>query len=381
MTRADGRAMTQSRCFMELNEGFVSKRRIGTDAAMAMGPRCAVTGSGEILCTFMVQSAIGINDFKPVQCRSRDGGITWGKEDLIWPHLREQWSIFGSLSRSPTGELLFFGSRTPIDQIGGPNWCDATQGLKANELCWAHSVDGGRIWSDPVPIPMPIPGAAEVTGPICVARNGIWHACYSPYNTFDPSLIVDRSQLVHLYSLDQGHTWRHNTLMRFAQPYATAAEAWVVELSDGRLLSTCWNLNQQDGSDFPNAFAISGDGGCTWSPPRSTGFCGQSTALTPLPDGRALFLFNQRKHEPVGVWMSVVRPTTWGFGVEFGERVWAAPKPSSPQVTQHSKWPQFTFGEPSATVLPDGTILVVFWYAQGRERGIRHVRLEWRKNL
>ena len=356
-------------------EGWVSRRQADTNTAMSMGPRCAVTRAGDILCTFMGQSALGINDFAPLQVRSRDGGRTWVEEGLIWPRLRDRWSIFGSLSRTPGGELLFFGSRTVVDEPGGPNWCDATQGLKQNELCWTLSRDDGVVWGEPTPIPMPIPGAAEVTGPICVARDGTWHACYSPYNTFDPDLVVDRSQLVHLYSMDHGRTWRHNVLMLFAQPYATAAEAWVIELTDGRLLSTCWNLNQQDGSDFPNAFALSSDGGRTWTPSRSTGCHGQSTSLAPLPDARALFLFNQRKHGPVGVWMAVASPAADGFGTEFSERVWAAPEPASPRAPGHSQWMQFAFGEPAAAVLPDGMILLVFWCAQGDAHGIRYVRL------
>ena len=138
-------------------------------------------------------------------------------------------------------------------------------------------------------------------------------------------------------------------------------------------MSTCWNLNQQDGSDFPNAFALSNDCGRSWSPVRSTGIRGQSTALTPLPDGGALFLYNQRKHGPPGVWMARVHPTAEDFGIESNERVWAAPEP--PKVAGHSQWTSFSFGEPSAVLLPDGTILLVFWCIQTDARGIRYARL------
>lgn len=365
--------------FEHLSEGFISRREAGTPTASAMGPRCALTRNGDIVCTFTVQSRMGINDFKPMLARSADSGLTWTEQGPIWPHLQETWSIFGSVSRDNAGNLYYFGSRTPIDEPGGPNWSDATQGLKANELFWARSTDDGRTWSDPCVVPMPIPSAAEVTGPLCVARDGTWHACYSPYNTFDPALVVDRNQLLHLYSADRGRTWQHNALMRFALPYATAAEAWVVELTDGRLLSTCWNLNQRDGSDFPNAYALSRDGGQTWTPPRSTGCRGQSTSLLPLPDGRALFLYNQRKHGPVGVWAAVVKPTAEDFGIEVNERAWAAAEPEKSARTGHSEWVNFPFGEPAAVVLPDATVLLVLWCAHSSGRGIRYVRLQGEK--
>jgi Neuraminidase (sialidase) len=101
---------------------------------------------------------------------------------------------------------------------------------------WAASEDGGRNWSEPQPVPMPIPGSAEQTSPLCVARSGAWHACYSPYNTFDPQVKPERNQVVLLTSRDRGRTWRHTAMLRWPDPLSTAAEAWVVELADGRLL-------------------------------------------------------------------------------------------------------------------------------------------------
>ena len=211
---------------------------------------------------------------------------------------------------------------------------------------------------------------------MCIARNGDWHACYAPYNTFDPRLVVDRNQVMLLSSSDQGGTWRHTAMMRFSRTYATGAEAWVIELTDRRLLGTCWNLNQQDGSDFPNAYALSADGGRRWTPVRSTGIMGQSTALAPLPDGRALFVYNQRKHGKIGVWLAAVKPTADDFGIETNEVVWHAATPNvSGADTAHSNWTDYSFGEPSVTCLPDGELLVSLWCMQPSGAGIRYVKL------
>lgn len=357
-----------------LGEGFVSHRPENGPTAMAGGPRCARTQQGDLICTFMVQSQLGINDFKPMLARSNNDGLSWSEPDLIWPHLVDSYSIFGSVGRSAGNDLLFFGTRYPIERPGEPNWCDATQGLKQNELFWARSSDGGATWSEPYPVPMPFPGSAEQTSPICVARDGAWHACYSPYNTFDPNVKPDRNQVVLLTSRDQGRTWGHTAMLRWAEPWATAAEAWVVELADGRLLGTCWNLNQKDGSDFPNAFGISEDGGRSWFPTRSTGIRGQSTALCPLPDGRALFVYNQRKHGDPGVRLAAVRPTPDDFGVEWDHLLWRAPQPP-PGTREHSAWTHFSFGEPSVLLLPDGALLAVLWCRGAGGSGIRYLKL------
>src|SRR5205823_10004983 len=134
-------------------------------------------------------------------------GQTWTEQGPIWPHLTGRWATFVSLSRDSEGCLFLFGSRTVIDQPGETFWCDATQGLKQNELIWARSTDHGRTWTDPAVIPMTIPGAAEAAGPMCLTRRGRWLAPYSPYNTYDPGLSVDRPQVVVVRSDDRGRTW------------------------------------------------------------------------------------------------------------------------------------------------------------------------------
>jgi hypothetical protein len=245
----------------------------------------------------MLTAALGTNDFTPVLYRSTDGGITWTEQGLIWPQLRERWSMFVSISRDATGRLFLFGSRTPITQAGESFWSDATQGLLQNDLIWAQSSDGGRSWTEPAVIPMPIPGAAE--------------ASYL-------------------------------------------------------------------GAEHPNAYALSHDGGTTWQPTRSTGILGQSTGLAALPDGRALFIYNQRRHGEPGVWLAVVRPSDTDFGIESNEIVWRAQTRTQTGTSgDHVEWSDFSFGEPSVTLLSDETLLVALWSIQPSGRGIRYVRLKW----
>jgi BNR repeat protein len=363
--------------FEVIRQGMISEREANTPTAVAAGSRCAVTREGELVCTYAVQSALGVNDFTPLLSRSRDGGKTWTEQGLIWPHLGEKFSLFGSVSASPAGDLFFYGTRTPIDQPGESFWSDASKGLKPNELFWAKSTDGGKIWSDPAIIPMPIPGAAEAPGALCLTRTGRWLACYAPYNTFDPHLAVQTDQIVVLYSDDQGKNWGHSSMLRFPEPNSGGAEAWVIELNDGRLLGTCWHVDHTDRQEYPNPYALSLDRGETWRPHRSTGVMGQSTALAAMPDGRALMVYNQRKHGERGVWLAVVRPTESDSGIEANEIVWRAETVvQRGSSAGHSSWQDFSFGEPSVTVLRDGTLLVTLWCVQPSARGVRYVHLK-----
>ncbi len=322
----------------------------------------------------MAQSALGINDFIPMQSVSRDGGVTWSEACPIWPQFRDSWSIFCSISRAPSGDLFLYGIRFPITIAGESFWSEATQGMKANELFWARLI--GETWSEPCVIPMPIPGSAEAPGPLCITQEGRWLACYAPYNTFDPAVIVDRSQIVLLVSEDCGQSWRHTSMLRFREENSGGAEAWVIELADGSLLGACWQVGYTKGQEFPNMYAMSFDGGATWTEPRSTDIMGQSSALASLPDGRVLFIYNQRKHGEPGVWLATARPVESDFRVESNQITWRAQ-----QITQHDtsaehlEWEDFAFGEPSITVLADGTLLAALWCIQPDGQGIRYVKL------
>jgi hypothetical protein len=362
--------------FDVVDQGIVSRRIAGTATATAAGPRCAVLPDGELVCTFIVQAALGRNDFKPVLTRSKDGGRTWLDERFIWPELADQFSIFGAISATPRGELYFFGTRYRIDRPGEPVWSDATTGLKENEMFWSRSTDRGRTWSAPVIIPMVIPGAAEAPGPLCITRSGRWICCYAPYNTFDPNVKVDRNQLAGMSSDDHGRTWNYRPIMRFPQPSAGCAEAWIVQLTDGRLLSACWNFDYA-ASDFPNAYAISDDDGRNWQGPFSTGTHGQSIGLVALSDARVALLYNQRKKDPAGVRLAVARPTASDFNIESDQAVWqaqVATQGASSSVS-HENFMNFAFGEPSGALLQDGDLLVFLWCVQPEFTGIQSVRV------
>ena len=362
--------------FKITSTGWIAQRDPSALLPIAAGSRCALAPDGTLVCSYMIQSALGINDFIPMISRSSDGGATWQEQGAIWPRISSTFSIFCSISRSPAGELFLFGIRTPIDTPGETFWNETTQGLKQNELIWAKSLDGGRTWAEPTVIPMGSNGSAEAPGAMCITRSGRWIACYSPYNTFDPAVVVKRDRVMVVFSDDQGRTWQHAEMLNFKDPDSGSAESWVIELADGRLLGAGWRMNHRDGSDFPNPYALSPDGGTTWYPTQSTGIRGQSIALAPLPDGRALMVYNQRKHGDIGVWLAILEVGESGLKIPANQIIWQAAKPVQRGASaEHSEWQDFAFGEPSLTLLQDGSVLVTLWCIQPDGQGIRYVKL------
>ena len=223
---------------------------------------------------------------------------------------------------------------------------------------------------------MPIPGAAEAPGPMTQTRGGRLVAVYAPYNTFDASVEVDRNQIVFVKSDDVGQTWSHTSMLRFADPEGGGAESWVVELADRRLVGTAWSMSLATGRDELIPFGISHDGGDTWTTTRSTGIRGQATSLAPLPDGRLLLVYNQREQPDPGVWLAVATPSDHDFGLGRIGPAWLAEQATrNTEDSGHDAWTDFSFGEPSVTLLPDGDVMVTLWCAQPSGTGIRYIRL------
>ena len=356
--------------FEVLDEGFVVR------GPLAACSRVGVVDDRELVCTYVTRSGAGIADYTVELVRSLDGGRSWAPQGPVWPDLVRRASMSMALSRAPSGDLFLYGTTTPVGRPGESWWDGERQALRQNDLVWARSADAGRTWTRPTVIPMPVPGSAEAPGPLTVTRTGRWIGVYAPYNTFDPDVVVDRSQIVAVLSDDVGRTWRHTSMLRFADPNGGGAESWVVELADGRLVGTCWNMSLATGVDEPIPFGISRDEGDTWSATRSTGIAGQATTLAPLADGRVLLGYNQRAQPDPGVWLAVARPSDGGFGVERIGPAWVAERAThSDGDAGHDAWTDFAFGEPSVTVLPGGDVLVTLWCDQPSGRGIRFVRL------
>lgn len=218
------------------------------------GRMADLDGGDRLICTFMVQSTLGINNFEPMSCRSDDAGKTWSEPTPLWPDRAGSESNFISISRRPDnhGNLVVFGVRWPIDTPGETFWRAENHSMKGNELIFAVSDDDGASWQTPQTIPLPTIGSAEAPGAIGITHDGHWLASYSPSNSFDPAAQAPHQSLMFLHSADCGKSWRSTASIKLDDEGDGTAESWVIELDDHQLVTGCWAKNRDRGIDYPN---------------------------------------------------------------------------------------------------------------------------------
>ena len=355
--------------FQKLAEGNVFQTTAPGRATS--GPRTALLPDGSLICTFMLQTQTGSNDFTPMAAYSKDGSV-WSESQPVWPELAGKKSVFVSVRPTADGRLSLAGKMFPIDQPGEFFWSDEVGGMKENQLVFSLSGDG-RSFPLPQVVDLPFYGSAEQPGGMLVDADGTMSMVYAPYPTIEQRGETDTSSLVLMRSTDGGQTFQGSKFGHVDTP-SLYAESWIVRLSDGRLMVSSW---QTASSEAPDQYFLSSDNGATFSGPHAMPFRGQTTALTPGPGGTVLVAYNQRKEDPAGVWLAVAKPDENGFHLITNEPVWKASETTQTGASsgEFDQWTDFAFGEPHVSILPDQTLLVTLWYQQGDTKGIRYVRL------
>lgn len=353
--------------FRKIAEGDVFATK---EVCATSGPRCAVLSDGGVLCTFMINSKGGANDFVTMAAYG-DKDLNFGEASPVWPHLKGRESLFGSVRRGADGKFYIAGQAFPIAYEGEDFWSDEAMGMKENRVFFSVS-ENGRDFPDPTMVELPYYASAEQPGGILCDADGKLTMIYSPYPTIEKREEVDNGCMVMLRSCDGGETF---AAKKFAAIDGDSqyAESWITRLSDGRLAVSTW----QTASENSSQYLVSDDDGETFKGPFFQEFKGQSTGISAWRDGSLLIAYNQRKYGTVGVWLAMEIFDSEGRATLLeNEPVWEAQTATKTgDSTDFGQWTDFSFGEPSVTVLPDDTLLVTLWYQQGDIQGIRYIRL------
>ncbi len=266
--------------------------------------------SGDLIAARFVAETLVASDAHFEVFRSSDGGHTWTDPVNPWPI--DEWSYRTPHIYAPNrgkggdGRLLLTGTRFETDS--SPTTFDpTTRTVQRGEMFHAWSHDQGHTWDAPIPIPPPLDPASyscNGSGVLLFLNENRW---MYPFETWLPTGATTKldQKAAAIFSADQGKTWGEMAIVA-GDPSGTHIH-WDhsgTVFPDGRIYETMWVRDTMANADLPIHWTVSADGGRTWSEPASTGLTGQASAPIALPDGRVAVLYTHRT-APEGVRLAV----------------------------------------------------------------------------
>ncbi len=327
-------------------------------------PSVAAMPNGELLATYVLAEAFEAVNARVYVSRSADGGQTWRQEGALATGRTDRIvSEYARVSATADRELaviLVRCDRTDHADEGLAN--PATLGFVPTEVLVMRSADCGHTWGKPAPIEPPLLGPFELCSPITFLRNGCWLWPTSTWQNWEGNR-PDNGRMVAFVSTDRGRSWPgYLDVMRCPDNNLIFWESKIVELSDDRLVAVAWCYDRKTAADWPNQYAVSHDGGATWSSPQSTDILGQTLAICHLPKDRLLCVF--RRMDQSGLWAAVshLKGDHWvndGFQPLWGYR--SAAGQTEQEENMVDTFHGLKFGAPSVNRLPNGNVFVAFW--------------------
>ena len=331
--------------------------------------------TGELLASFDIGQGAESLDYRTYLSRSADEGQTWSEPACLFEDpVDRRCTHTVRINRMGDGTLVGFGGRHYRDDPEEGLTNRENLGFVPMDLILLRSRDGGRSWAGPQTIEPPLVGPAfEICHPIVELSDGRWLAPTATWKGWNGEA-PNGMKAVALVSRDRGKTWPE--YVDVMDQYSRGVISWeqsVVQLSDGRLLAVAWSYDEERGQSDPTPYVLAGDD-LGFSPPRMTGLQGQTAKLIVLADDRILCLY--RRDDKPGLWANVsrVEGDDW---VNVGDApVWQGAM--SGMVGEGSRSDELSalkFGYPSMVLMPDETVMAVFWCEEGGINNVRWVRI------
>jgi hypothetical protein len=323
-----------------------------------------------------------------VLVRSRDGGRTWGDRQVVLPYTDTTANWDCGICELDDGTLIvnftlaaYFKRGIKSEQ---PSWTRGPRSVEHGDWSWSYrlmswlgtyvirSTDGGRTWSDMIPVnARPLKHAGCRLGCWPLADGGLLMGVYGRIRGYGEEGENEATRSALLRSDDGGFNWEYYSTMGFdAASIVDYEEPAIHRLADGRMVGMLRTHVNPSGDAKNMAIVVSDDDGFSWSAPRFTKIWGYPAEFVPLPDGRLLMVYGYRR-PPYGVRGCVSDDgLQWDPANEFTIREGGVPSSVDPNfsgVYQH-------IGYPSATILADGTVVCLYHEHTDDEHKLQHVR-------
>ncbi|MGB7158812.1 MAG: sialidase family protein [Tepidisphaeraceae bacterium] len=295
------------------------------------------------------------NDGDVVMVRSKDGGKTWGKREVVSAikDLDEREGCGIQLKDGTIVVGVFFNGlyNTDGSYMSGPDRLKKETEPGKPHL-GAHIVtskDDGRTWSEPKFIDTKDMPFSNLEGPTDAPIEMPDGSIIMGVIGYSPKGDVGNRAAVMIRSEDKGQTWKYLSTMA-SDPGGKLGgfmEPGIVRTKTGRIVTGLRN----HGPDNAIWTTYSDDDGKTWAPVKKTDMIGHPVDLVQLSDGRLMATYGIRTQHalPAGVraCFSSDNGETWDVRTE---------------VQIRKDFTNWDIGYPESIELPDGRVLTVYYY-------------------
>lgn len=311
---------------------------------------------------------------------SEDNGKTWSEPQKMYGDIIIDgvfWSSNAKAVKLPDGRLMAIGYAFPRSNPDLPVGNPETGGLLEDMVFITESSDEGKTWSAPREVKCPSWGPhIEASAPITVMSDGTLITPITGFPAWDGKMTAPNCGRA-LRSEDGGKTWNDDVVCMQFDENVLCYEQRMCQTQSGTLVNIAWNENATTGERLHNHFTFSEDGGKTWSKPESTGVLGQASFVMSI-GGEKLFALHAVRRD-------TDKPGIYGYVIDFSEKKWnivdseVVWEPLAPIVKDKKMAEIFAFlkfGQPSAIMLDEKTLLCVFWQCEMGQYKIETVKVE-----
>jgi hypothetical protein len=295
------------------------------------------------------------NDGDVIMVRSKDGGKTWGKREVVCAtkDLDEREGCGIQLSDGTIILGVFFNGLYNDDgsYMSGPQRLkkETEPGKPHLGSMIVTSKDDGHTWSEPKVIDMKDMPFTNLEGPTDAPIEMTDGSIIMGVIGYSPRGDVGNRSAVLIKSEDKGESWRFLSTMASdtGGKLGGFMEPGIVRTKSGRIVAGLRN----HGPDNAIWVTYSDDDGKTFSPVKKTEMIGHPVDLIQLADGRLMATYGIRTQhalpEGVRACFSSDNGQTWDIKTE---------------VQIRKDFTNWDIGYPESIEMPDGRVLTVYYY-------------------
>lgn len=329
---------------------------------------------GDLVAAMDIGEAFESPTMRSYACRSSDLGKTWSTPRRIFEPDTRDHAVSTTCRINHVGEGVLLGWACLFDrcrdQEGLAN--PETNGFCRTDFATVRSTDGGRTWSPPQPVRLPVDWHHfETCAPPLPVDDGRLLALTSPWPTWQGTHSPWGHNGMAFVSEDGGQSWTDLiTVFDGWDRGLTGFEQAMTRLSDGRLLAVAWTLDTKKNQSVNVRAAFSDDGGRTFSKPIDTPLHGETCRPLALDDNHVLAVY--RRVDKPGLWAQLARieGETWtplADQLLWGGQVVGRDEHDSAMASMST----LRFGCPAILRLANGEAYTAFW---GVEDGVSSIR-------